>query len=178
MPIRLPLLLLLLSVLPARAEPVPEPPAAVFEQLPALGLVGHGRFQFLWMDIYTAALWTSGGEYSPDAPLALAIRYARELDGTAIAERSTDEMRSLGVDDEAALADWDRQMKAIFPDVRAGDQLTGVRTADGATHFYLNDEFLAAVEDPRFARLFFGIWLDENSSAPELRRALLNREAS
>lgn len=177
MPIRLPLLLLMLSVWPARAEPVPEPPAPVFEQLPALGLVGHGRFEFLWMDIYTAALWMPGGEYAPDVPLALAIRYDRELDGEAIARRSIDEMRALGVDDESVLADWDRQMKAIFPDVRTGDQLTGVHATDGRTLFYLNGEFLAAVEDLRFGPLFFGIWLHENSRAAELRRALLNQEA-
>jgi hypothetical protein len=39
--------------------------------------------------------------------------------------------------------------------------------------FWVNGQRTGAVADPQFARLFFGIWLDERSSQPRLRSQLL-----
>ena len=33
--------------------------------------------------------------------------------------------------------------------------------------------WLGSIQEPAFARAFFGIWLDARTSAPELRAALL-----
>lgn len=64
-------------------------------------------------------------------------------------------------------------MKALFPDVVAGDQLTGVHHPGEKAEFYRNDELIGVVHDPEFASAFFGIWLDAGTSAPELRERLL-----
>ena len=167
----------LLVIPDAPAAEIPAPPAKVRQQLPGLEASGSGVFRFLWMDIYTASLWTAGPPAATARPLALSLRYARDLDGQAIAQRSRDEMHALGLADESQLAEWLRDMENIFPDVRAGDQLTGVRWADGSTSFYLGETLLDTVHDPLFGEAFFAIWLHEQTSAPALRQALLGKAA-
>ena len=77
--------------------------------------------------------------------------------------------------DEAALLAWGETMKTMFPDVQADDHLLGVYQASGA-RFYHNDQSIGGIESPHFAAAFFAIWLDERTSAPELRAALLMRQ--
>lgn len=172
---RLLCLVFALFSLPAvSAGELPTPPAVVRQQLPELTALGSGTFRFLWMDIYTASLWAAA-PHATARPLALSLRYSRDLEGQAIAARSRDEMQALGLADENQLADWQRRMETIFPDVRAGDQLTGVRWQDGSTSFYLGDVLLDTIHDPFFGDAFFAIWLHEQTNAPALRRALLGQ---
>ena len=66
-------------------------------------------------------------------------------------------------------------MRALFPDVHKGDTLTGVYTRKGTTIFYKNGKKLETINDPEFGRAFFGIWLSENTSEPDLRKQLLGQ---
>ena len=76
--------------------------------------------------------------------------------------------------DEVALKRWGEQMTRIFPNVKDGDFIIG-EYVPGSARFYFNGRLLGEVADADFARLFFGIWLDAKTSAPELRAALLRR---
>ena len=138
---------------------------------PLLGLRRWGRgalrrFGFL---VYEATLWAGDDPLRP--PLALRLDYRRRIAGTAIAEASIDEMRRLGADPES-LAAWQERLAGLFPDVAPGDHIVGLYRPDGA-HFLHNGRDLGRIDDPRFARDFFAIWLDPRTSAPELRAALL-----
>ena len=64
-------------------------------------------------------------------------------------------------------------MRKIFPDVGKGVRLTGVYTGTDETIFYKNNSEIGRIKDPDFSKAFFGIWLDEKTSAPDLRRSLL-----
>ena len=72
---------------------------------------------------------------------------------------------------ETALA----AMQVSFPDVRSGDRLTGLHNPSRGADFWLNGQARPGVADPEFSRLFFGIWLSQSTSEPEMRRALLPR---
>jgi len=67
-------------------------------------------------------------------------------------------------------------MRALFPDVKAGDVITGVHQPAMGVVFWCNGRLLGEVRDPLFARLFFGIWLSPQTSEPQLRSALLALE--
>ena len=71
-----------------------------------------------------------------------------------------------------------RDVRGLFPDVTAGDRLTGINQADGQVRFFRNDADIGRVADPLFGEAFFGIWLDPRTQAPDLRRALLQRLSS
>ena len=141
--------------------------------LPGLRRWGQGEFRRFGFLVYEASLWAGDDPQRP--PLALRLDYKRRIAGSAIAEASVQEMRRFG-SEETVLAAWHERMARIFPDVQDGDHILGVYTPDGA-RFSHNGRDLGGVDDARFARDFFGIWLDPRTSAPELRAALLTPPA-
>ncbi len=176
MPTRRTLLLATLAAVAGGAGASVAPPE-VSAVLPGATLVGSGRMRFLGMAIYDARLWATqaigpGVDYA-DVPLALELQYARALVGRLIAERSIDEMRRVGEFDDAQARQWLSRMVAIFPDVGAGDRITGVQQPREAARFFVNGRDAGDVRDADFARLFFGIWLAPRTSQPQLRAALL-----
>ena len=137
---------------------------------------GSGEFRRFGFLVYEASLWAAGDDPARP-PLALQLTYKRNIAGKDIAEASVKEIRNLGMADETRLKFWGGQMERIFPDVRPGDQITGLYLPSGA-RFFDNDRLIGVIGEPDFARAFFAIWLDARTSAPELRAALLRRPAA
>jgi len=163
-------LLTCLAIMPGLALAAANP---VQQHVPNANRVGQGTLTYLFWDVYRATLYAPSGSWKEGEPLALTLHYLRDFSGTSIADRSIKEMRQLGWEDEVKLAAWHKQMKQIFPDVKEGEDLTGILTPDGVTKFYQSGQLLGTVQDPKFGDAFFDIWLDQGTSAPELRRALL-----
>jgi hypothetical protein len=166
---------LLASAVRAQATAVPPEVAAA---LPDAVLQGSGRLRFFGLAVYDARLWRGAAPVGADwmaAPLALELIYLRSLVGQQIAERSVKEMRRQRdlSDDEASR--WQAAMAQIFPDVKDGDRITGFVVPGLGARFAINGTVKGDVRDLEFAKLFFGIWLSEQSSEPALRRALLGR---
>jgi hypothetical protein len=173
--LRLVLLALAATAWPAAATsaraagPAPMAPPAQY----ALQPVGQGTLTWLGLRIYDAALWAPNGDVDFERPFALVLRYARALDGASIAERSIEEIERLGAGSAAQRAAWAARLRAIVPDVAAGDRVTGVHRPGQGARFYLNGRLLDEVADPAFSRAFFSIWLDPRTRVPELRAALI-----
>ena len=137
--------------------------------------VGSAHYKYLFLDIYDATLYAPNSEWSFSAPFALELKYLRSLSGKKIADRSAKEIRQQGFNNEVRLADWHTQMTSIFPDVRQGTTLTGIYKPNSETVFYKGQETIGRIQDPDFGKWFFGIWLSENTSDPEFRKALLGK---
>lgn len=135
--------------------------------------VGEGRLTYLLWDVYDARLYAPDGQWDENEPFALTLHYLRSLKGEAIADRSVEEMRKQGFEDEVKLAAWHSQMRNIFPDVENGTELTGLYTPGEPTRFYQNGKLMGAVQDAEFGQWFFDIWLSEQTTEPELRIQLL-----
>lgn len=169
------LALALLFAAPVAAVNVPaELPSAVCSALEPCRMVGKGRLRWWGFHVYDAALWTRDGRWQADAPYVLDIVYARQVTSVQLAETSIDEMRRLGVRDEAKLARWDAAMRSTFPDVQSGSRLIGVYRPQRGAQFYSATRLLGTIDDPEFARRFFDIWLDPRTQTPDLRAALLS----
>lgn len=151
--------------LAAHASPLPH--------LTDYGVVGSGTMRYFGLRIYDATLWSPGGNWGAGQPYALELRYARSFDGEAIARRSAEEIARLRPYPAATLARWEQQMRALFPDVKAGDRLTGVRLPGVGAAFYRGEQKLGQIDDEAFADAFFGIWLSPETPAPNLRAQLL-----
>ena len=139
----------------------------------ALKPYGTGEFRRFGFLVYEAQLWAGNNPMEP--PIALQLTYKREIAGAKIVEASVDQMRALGAD-EKRLVVWSAAMSKIFPNVKPGDQIVGIYRPGSAVFLYNNQE-VGQVNDPEFARLFFGIWLDPRTSEPKLRDKLLMRGA-
>lgn len=153
-------------------------PAEVARVLPAANLAGQATLRFWGFEVYQASLWVEPGfraaQYAQNA-FALELRYLREFNGADIAQRSIREMRRQGPMDAAQEARWEAQMRAVFPDVKAGDRITGIHQAGVGAVFLRNGRPLGTIADPAFAKTFFGIWLSEQTSEPAMRSALISR---
>jgi hypothetical protein len=147
-------------------------------QLAGSRLQGQGSLRFLGMRIYHARLWTLGdfrSEPYAQQPLVLELEYLRALQGSAIAERSLQEMRRIGPISDAQAQRWLAQMQRLFPDVQPGDRITGQLLPGQGADFWHNGRRLGRVGEAEFASLFFGIWLSAHTSEPDLRLALLGQ---
>ena len=156
-------------------------PNAAFSRPEVTGLGGvvptaPVRLRVWGFEVYDARLWTPvgfrHGSYT-QFPFALELQYLRKLEGAAIASRSIDEMRRVGAFSDAQAQSWLAAMRELFPDVAAGDRITGVNLPGMGAEFWVNGQRVGVVKDPAFARLFFGIWLDERTSEPKMRAQLL-----
>lgn len=136
--------------------------------------VGEGRLNFMFWQVYDASLFATEGKWQQKKPFALSLTYLRELQGDKIADKSIEEIRHQGFNNELKMATWHQLLKHIFPNVEEGTVLTGIFTEDKRTVFYLADEKIGEINDPDFGELFFNIWLGNNTSAPKLRKQLLS----
>lgn len=160
----------------ALAQGLPPELRLEWPEAPAARRHGQARMRYFGLTVYDIALWAPG----PLAPgaverqaLALEIAYLRRLSGERIAERSLAEMQRAGPIAEAQAVRWLAEMKRLFPDVDAGDRITGVQWPGVSARFHHNGRYLGELPDARFATLFFGIWLAPWTSEPALRQALL-----
>lgn len=135
--------------------------------------LGQGTLRWFGLRIYDATLWTPGGAPDYARPFRLELRYARNLRGAAIAERSGEEIARLGFGTPEERTGWLAAMRRIFPDVAEGDALAGEHLPGRGARFFRNGRPIGEVADPGFSRAFFSIWLDPRTSEPGLRAALL-----
>lgn len=154
------------------------PPVTAPETAALKGAVptAYARLRVWGFEVYDARLWTLpgfGASQFEQQPFALELKYLRQLEGAAIASRSIDEMRRVGTFTEAQEKSWLQAMRQIFPNVDRNDRITGLNWPGKGVEFWLNGQRLGWVQDPVFARLFFGIWLDERTSEPKMRLQLL-----
>jgi len=163
--------LTLAAAWPARAGV--ELPGTLAQDAPQLRMLGSGKMTWFGLHVYDAALWTAGANLDPSAPFALAIRYTRDFKGSRIAERTVQELKRLGYTDASKLARWNDAMARLFPNVRAGERLTGMHRPGHGAEFYHQDRLIGVIADPEFARAFFSIWLDPRTREPKLREQLI-----
>lgn len=154
-------------------------PAAVRAAPPELAhlrQLTQAQMRFFGLLIYDIRLWALepvDAQNWPQQVLALELIYARSLSGAEIAKRSLAEMRRQADISAPQAQAWLREMEAAFPDVKAGDRISGLNAPSEAISFFVNGRLQRRIEDPLFARLFLGIWLAPQSSEPGLRKQLL-----
>lgn len=169
--------LLVPAAAPGLAAVATLPPRWLARRLPGCRLAGQGWFRWWGFQVYRASLWVGPRGLDPARlgalPFALELRYARALVGRDIADESARLIARLGLGSAEQRSRWLAAMRRLFPDVRAGDRLTGLYLDDPPrTEFFRDGLLLGSVPGPAFAQAFFAIWLSARSPAPALRRAL------
>jgi hypothetical protein len=144
--------------------------------IPDSSLVGKGKYTFLFMKIFDIELYAPQGKFDKNQPYALELDYHRNLKGKSIAEKTIEKIseQSTKVSSEQ-LNSWQQQLTTILPDVKQGSSLIGVYTPSiKQTKFFNNEQvLLGSIDGEDFANHFFGIWIGEDSSEPQLRKSLL-----
>lgn len=150
----------------------------VTEHFPTLIAVGRGELTWFGLSIYHASLWTSTGEYQSvkdSLPIALTITYNKNIKSDALAKRTVKEWKYLGLFDDQRRKYWGQRLRQIWPNVASGDSITTLVTANRETRFYHNDKLLTELADPTFGTALLSIWLDDETSEPDLREKLIGQ---
>jgi hypothetical protein len=153
-------------------------PTELRSVLPSAALAGQAKLTFWGFEVYQATLWVAPGFSASayaDHGFALELSYLRDFSGADIAKRSLDEMARQAPINANQATRWDAQMRALFPDVKAGARLTGIHLPGVGARFVFNGQPLGEIRDAEFARRFFAIWLSPQTSEPKLRLALLQQ---
>jgi hypothetical protein len=142
--------------------------------------IGHGQFsmvgsgQLTWwgMTVYDAALYAPEGTYRPEHPHYLEITYRFSFTQEQLASRSLEEIERLHgkrSNREAVLA----QFRSVFPDVAEGDRIVALHHPGKGVEFFRGEIALGRIDNATLAANFFSIWLDPETSKPDLRVRLL-----
>ncbi|HMS27477.1 MAG TPA: chalcone isomerase family protein [Burkholderiaceae bacterium] len=156
-------------------------PTDIRSNSPTLALSGESKLTFFGLEIYKASLWRNANfvaENYAQHEFALDLNYLRNFQGKDIAKRSIEEMRRQSKFDEALLQNWEIQMQKVFPNVQAGDNITGFHLPGKGAKFWHNGKWRGDINDAEFAKYFFGIWLSKQTSEPKMRLALLEPKFS
>ena len=135
-------------------------------------LQGSGKLTWWGLHIYDASFYRAGSFNSSE--FALNLQYHKSLSGLAIANRSAEEMKKLGIPDTQAQV-WGKQLATFLPNVEPGQSLTAIYIPKQGTTFYFDGKPLAQIAGADFSKAFFGIWLDSKTTAPKLREQLLGQ---
>ncbi len=158
------------------AQEIAPLPTPVTTELPSLKVRGKALLTFIGFKVYNGTLWTTEGSDSLKDPHVLDLQYLRNFEGEVLAKRSIDEMRGQGIGSDVQHESWLKEMKRVFPNVKAGDRITGVALPGKLARFFHNGKHTGDVLDPSFAQAFFDIWLSPKTSQPAMRKELLGEK--
>lgn len=149
--------LLVSAVLLCPGPVLARPPEVAAELGPALR-IGEVPYKVLGWSVFDAELWASQDRFAWDRPFALSLTYRRRIPADALVSRSLRGMAERGA--AAAPERLAPRLRACFPDVAAGDRITGVSLGSDRARFYLNGRRTCDLAWPGLRHGFFGIWLD------------------
>lgn len=134
---------------------------------------GQGRLSRFLFHVYDAELWTDATRWGYETSFALNVRYTMSFSSAELTRSTLDEMQRIKSFSGGDAARFRGYLDRAYRDVASGDRICAVYSPPNVTTFYVNAKETARVQDAPFTHAFFGIWLSESTSEPELRTALL-----
>jgi hypothetical protein len=149
----------------------------------SLTLRGVSTFRYWGLRVYTGALYMPASETSPDAalgeiPKKLVLRYHRSVSVDQFVEKSEETLREhpqLSLDQ---LRPFLSRMQSMYVPVKDGDVYAiTYNPTQGALSLFFNERLLGTINNPAFARAYFGIWVSDYSVGESFTEELLGRDA-
>ncbi len=184
LPSTLPLLVILLTTFATAKARTPEPPfpGQIIEELADSTFSKLGEYRYVYrmfFKLYDAALFVS-----PDAEpstilnaetgFRLQFRYLRKIDKSIILKSSAKILeKNLSEIELAQIADRVDHINKAYRSVGSGDRSSLTYIPGRGTTLRINGDYVTTIEGQDFARLYFKIWLGEQSLSPSLTKSLL-----
>jgi hypothetical protein len=148
--------------------------STIMNQKYLLKEVGNTTFSVLFWNIYKSKLLTTSGSYPIDVAnekLIFEIKYLTSISNEDLVELTKEQWQHIGVKEEQ-YQPFLQELQNIWPNIIEGDTLSLLVNKDNSD-FYFNQKYIGSIEAVGFGQLFIDIWLDDNTSQPELRAELL-----
>ena len=138
--------------------------------LPNWRIVGKAKLEVFWFDIYNAELSTENGAYDASQPFKLTLTYLRDFAAKDLVEETFNQFPTPATEEQRQ--SWSSQLLALWPDVKKGERISFVKNEQGSSLFFFNEQYLGAIDDPKFSEQFAAIWLSKSSNYPKLAAQL------
>lgn len=136
-------------------------------------LIGKATLSIFKIEFYDISLWSSSKDFSYEQPFAIHIKYKKNFSKKSLVARSIKEMKKNNNINSNQEAFYKNQLDQVFEDIKKGDNKTAIYLPNKKLTIYHNYKLVGDIFDQRLARLFVDIWLDKNSSFPNLTAQLL-----
>jgi len=142
-------------------------------QLPEMSLVGSGRLQVFFIDIYQLTLVAEDGQYAPGRDFALVFDYLTSVSKASIIDASLDKLADQDRVSAADIKQWRALLNQGIVDMDKGSSAIVIFFKDGRVGFVHGTAAPVMFNAPKFAVKFAAIWLGQKTAYPGLRRQLL-----
>lgn len=135
-------------------------------------LLGSARFSYLFWDIYDVWLYSGNESLKNNEDTVLKIRYLKDISAEELVKNTASEWKKLELN-HPLKKQWLEQLKEVWPDIQAQDELMLQKTKNGESQFYYNNKVIGPTLPPPFGQRFLAIWLSPNCSYPDIRQKLI-----
>ena len=136
-------------------------------------LIGEGTLKVLMWEVYDLRLLTDGTPFSWNNKFMLEFDYSRELKKESVIDASLKEFKLQPNVTDKDIKAWEMYLEQVIQPVQKGEKATIQWVPDGQIIFHYEGSKPAVIENEKFARAFFNIWLGKQTSRPKLRSQLL-----
>ena len=146
-------------------------------QVEGLALKNQAVLNYLWADVYAAALYapadlTARQAWDQQKALRLVLYYFRNIDRADVIKAASATLErqqtNAGLNPEIA------RLHARFRDIRSGDRYALDFRPGRGLNLEINGQVVFSSGDDALARAYLGIWLAPSGLSDELRGQLLN----
>lgn len=146
-----------------------------------LRLSGIAKRAYLWMDIYSAALYLPPAVKTatrgvPDGPKIMVLEYHRSVEKAKIIESIVENVESNEAVDKQKVRSRLAQLTEVLEAPGEGDRYEFQFIPGKGTAVWKDGAMKTLIPGDDFAFAFFGIWLYENTGDAARRRQLLGLE--
>ena len=146
-------------------------------QVQGLALKNQAVFNYLWADVYAAALYAPADLAAKQAweqqkAVRLALYYFRDIDRDDVIKAATVTLERQQAN--ARLKPQLDQLHTSFRNVRSGDRYALDFRPGRGLKLEINEQVVFSSRDEELARAYLGIWLAPKGLSDELRDKLLN----
>ncbi len=170
--------LMLMISITAQASDVDRLKQAGFPaQVEGLALKNQAVLNYLWADVYAAALYAPADlsarqAWDQQKALRLVLYYFRNIDRADVIKAASATLErqqaNAGLNPEIA------RLHARFRDIRSGDRYALDFRPDRGLNLAINDQVVFSSSDDALARAYLGIWLASEALSDKLRDKLLD----
>ncbi len=126
--------------------------------------------------VYNIQLLSEIKNFSYQNKFAIIINYQRDFTKNNLIEKSLEEISRINnIKDKTLIKIYQNKLEEIFFDVKKGDRKTAFFDPKNGVKLYFNGKFVGEISDLIFAKRFVDIWLSDQSSYPQMTKAILGK---
>ena len=170
------LLIIVCSISTQRAVALEKPiliPTPLQNISPNFVIIGSTNLNFFGLKVYRVSLWCEDKNFSYDKKFGIHIKYNMNFKRDDLVKKSISEIKKLHELSAKEELNYVNQITSILNSVKKGDEKLAIFIPLEGVIIFHNNEFVGKISDPKLARLFVDIWLDERGSYPKVTRKIL-----